>query len=865
MTLDLQNAEKGTVKRKGDALESSEGVSSGREIKLPRLGERPSQPLGSACASPQTRIFQCIEHAKISQSSSNVPTSYDVCLGMVNLLASGHVFSEKDAHFFYTDMRVSGSIFKLYDVHCKKYIGMFHSYILSQLVQDCDLTLSSLISPPKVLKGENHVKNHQGYQPRLRSQGLVAHVIIYAKHHDIYKLGRILSHDGLYLQHPIRCDPTVPYNNPQYFLPPNMDMPQLEDLTMHDDMKIADREEELGLDTKKEVLKTFDSADGPEIYRRVEQSVRLSTPLREHQLKALAMMVEKERGSSEGNKFPGLWEAVRDSCGETRYHHVVTGVRRDTPPTPLRGGLLADEMGLGKSLSMLALIAYHLDNLASTNIGPRATLIVTTASTIPGWQQQIERHFRPARISFAVYHGSHRQTLSSVFHLHDIVLTTYETVRREWSDQPNGSILFSEARKWARVVLDEAHHIRNWTSKAFEAVYQLHTSYRWCLTGTPIQNRLDDYGALLSFLRVTPFEGQSGRKAFAHWVRIPIHESHGFSIGLQRLKKLINATCLRRTKRHVHGQNNIPDRTEKEHFIDLESSERQLYDFFKSRALALAMSSRVDESGNDPSWNTMLSVINVLRLICNHGERLLKPPAVQLWRTHTLSKDHTDVHEDPGVSQNASDHSQPADVSEKPSESMDAGGQTGYVQPSSKVRAIMRNVLQEQRENHLRGEEAPTKSVIFSCWTRMLDLIEVALRTAKLTFQRIDGQTSLGNRALALKEFQNNYGCTVMLASIGSISEGVDLTAADYVHIVEPQWNPMTEAQALSRIHRIGQTRPVFAIRYIVNNSIEKYVQEVQQSKLRLVEKSLDEGNPAQPGIEGQKLDALKRILSSRS
>ncbi|OQD83471.1 hypothetical protein PENANT_c016G00982 [Penicillium antarcticum] len=116
----------------------------------------------------------------------------------------------------------------------------------------------------------------------------------------------------------------------------------------------------------------------------------------------------------------------------------------------------------------------------------------------------------------------------------------------------------------------------------------------------------------------------------------------------------------------------------------------------------------------------------------------------------------------------------------------------------------------------------------------MLDLIAVALRENGFEFERIDGQTPLERRLLALKTLHDDPKCTVMLASIGSIAEGVDLTAASRVHIIEPQWNPMVEAQALDRVHRMGQTRDVVTTRYIVKDSIETYVQDIQQAKLKL-------------------------------
>ncbi|KAI1770677.1 P-loop containing nucleoside triphosphate hydrolase protein [Hypoxylon cercidicola] len=103
----------------------------------------------------------------------------------------------------------------------------------------------------------------------------------------------------------------------------------------------------------------------------------------------------------------------------------------------------------------------------------------------------------------------------------------------------------------------------------------------------------------------------------------------------------------------------------------------------------------------------------------------------------------------------------------------------------------------------------------------MLDLLELALHQAGINFTRIDGQKSFKLRVASLAQFNEVDNCTVMIATIGSIGEGVDLTAANHVHLMEPHWNPMLEAQALDRVHRMGQTREVFTTRYLTPGSIE--------------------------------------------
>ncbi|KAJ5681154.1 hypothetical protein N7536_012293 [Penicillium majusculum] len=381
-----------------------------------------------------------------------------------------------------------------------------------------------------------------------------------------------------------------------------------------------------------EVFQAFETVDGPAEFDPVEPSPRLRTKLKEHQIKALSMMTEKERGVIDEADFPSLWEIHRDFDGNVRYRHAVTGITQNIRPQPPAGGILADEMGLGKTLSVLALIAWYLDGLPLERTGPSTTtLIITTLSTISGWQQQISRHFGRGQIRAVVFHGPHRQKLIPALFSQDIVITTYDTLRSEWSNDAENNVLFSNPEGWARVVLDEAHHIRSHTSQIFQATCQFRARYRWCLTGTPIHNRLDDYAALISFVRVSPFTGPHGKAVFAQWLDNPVHTYGNNALGIKRLRKLVAATCLRRTKSHIQDQLKLPVRVEKEHVVELDSGERSIYDFLKARASSLVVGKFTQRSQMDKArWGTMLSLIGFLRLICNHGEQLLPGIATDL-------------------------------------------------------------------------------------------------------------------------------------------------------------------------------------------------------------------------------------------
>ncbi|MCJ1272073.1 hypothetical protein MMC22_011980 [Lobaria immixta] len=113
-------------------------------------------------------------------------------------------------------------------------------------------------------------------------------------------------------------------------------------------------------------------------------------------------------------------------------------------------------------------------------------------------------------------------------------------------------------------------------------------------------------------------------------------------------------------------------------------------------------------------------------------------------------------------------------------------------------------------------------SVVFSYWTKTLDPIESELRLRSIRYTRLDGQLPLAKRSSALQTFQSNPEVLVFLVSLSCGGVGLDLTAASKAYTMEPQWNPMSEEQALDRIPRLGQTKEVTTVRYIIKDSFEE-------------------------------------------
>ncbi|KAF3760335.1 hypothetical protein M406DRAFT_269047 [Cryphonectria parasitica EP155] len=702
--------------------------------------------------------------------------------------------------------------------------GFLLSQGLSRLVREKSVTFTASLGAPKGRQSTSS-KDVNSY---IRVRPL--RVVVYGFLSDKDTVTNILDKDNLFLQRPEESeyDRTVRYVNPMYFTRPGEEIPRMPNplaVASLRDKSAAFDEEQLG------------EASGANVSlasEKVKQSSRIISTLKEHQLIALATMIEREQGALDGNsKYPSLWQPS------------------------IEGG--NQEMGLGKTLSTLALICHHLDRISNaatpqTSRMSRATLIVTPKSTIYGWQQQITRHIRPGELKSLVYHGHKRQDSAAELHNNDIVFTTYDTLRSDWAIY--GPLY---ACSWTRIVLDEAHKIRNRSSQIFQATCEIPAHYRWCLTGTPIQNSLDDFGSLLAFIRVPPFVT---RDQFKFWISSPILSNREHS--LHTLRKLVCATCLRRTKAHPYlaSTPKLPRKTEYVEIVELLPQEREFYEFFKRRSYLLASNDAVpdpkatskatnkrrklDASGSisgkqrRKSTGNIMILISVLRMICDHGQALLPRVALEAWQNHNENRvQQADLTEFSCKKHVACETClKPADGAALACPVCSTGRLTSPLPglgrgigspqaPSSKVSALLRNIAAIHENKDPKDEtQSPAKSVIFSYWTGMLDMISCALdprlSSLNLSAVRIDGRSTLQQRDDALNRFNCDRRCVVMLVTIGAGGEGMDLTVAPDVHIVEPQWNPMAEAQAVDRVHRIGQTKDVTVTRYCVKDSIEE-------------------------------------------
>lgn len=239
------------------------------------------------------------------------------------------------------------------------------------------------------------------------------------------------------------------------------------------------------------------------------------------------------------------------------------------------------------------------------------------------------------------------------------------------------------------------------------------------------------------------------------------------------LRKLIYPFILRRTKEQV--AKDLPEKSETVLFCEMDPAQQQIYDAFRNMYRSKILGT-IDEQGLGRSQLTILQGLMKLRQICDS-------PAI-------LNEDDQ------------------------------------YPNHSVKLEELTRE-LQENTGDH--------KVLIFSQFLGMLGLIKERLNKLNIPFEYFDGSTSAFDREKAIQNFQANEETRVFLISLKAGGVGLNLTAADYVYIIDPWWNPAVEQQAIDRTHRIGQTKSIFAYRMICKNTVEEKILQLQEKKKSLV------------------------------
>ncbi|EMR66184.1 putative dna repair and recombination protein rad5c protein [Eutypa lata UCREL1] len=592
---------------------------------------------------------------------------------------------------------------------------------------------------------------------------------VYGRRQDGKRIGDELASKKIWLQRPDKA--RLPYENPHVINFPGIEQASvsINDVQANSG---ANRPELEGEERVQQfVSEVHDSLQRANELETTTGDRRLKTGLLEHQQRALTFMRQRESGNIP-ERFR-LWKKSQFE-GQEMYIHRVTKTRSALQPEERGGGILADEMGMGKSLCLLALV---LETLVDGRKWAEE-------------KQQEEHH------SSKIKRYSHSTLLDKI--------------------------------GWFRIVLDEAHVIRRPATHFYRTCMELEARSRWCLTGTPIQNRLQDIGALFAFLRAEPFHSIA---LFRRFIVAPFDQ--GDPVVKDRLVQLYDSLCLRRTKDLL----TLPG--VKEHIRQLEfSPEERLHYQGTMNILDRSIRERVgqyDPKGKFGQFQARLQ----LRILCNHGT-YQKPFS---WKRSSLKDANEALTVDLGMdievrtgpvelakapvsNPNHQNHMGPAGVQWSQQDTLPSKDEyfnaEGY---SVKMKALVEDVQKDLEE---------MKSIVFSCWTSTLDLVGRHLQNENIDYIRIDGNTLMSKRQRLLDQFDKESGARVLLMTTGTGAFGLNITAAKRVFIVELQWNPSVENQAIARTIRLGQKKEVIVIRYMIKDTVEEEIQSQQTNKRKV-------------------------------
>ncbi len=445
-------------------------------------------------------------------------------------------------------------------------------------------------------------------------------------------------------------------------------------------------------------------------------------------------------------------------------------------------GALADDMGLGKTAQTIAILASMQEKK-----GPAPSLIICPTSLVDNWCAEVQK-FAPG-LQTLRYAGSpkRRDRLRGNFDEYDIILATYATVR-------NDAVLLKEI-PWRYVILDEAHAIKNPSAAVTKAVKTIPAQHRLALTGTPIQNRLQELWSIFDFLmpgflgrhsaffrqyEETITRGQSGDASKS--------EKRQAQVAEEMLKNRINPFILRRLKTEVAKE--LPAKILQDVPCRLTADQVALYHKFAGSEEARRLVRDVEEKGAGLAQIEILTALSSLRKVCNH------PDLVHLSSEVAAGKRIVPM--------------------------------PGYEGRSGKLMALGQLLEQCKQGGH--------RSLIFSQHTSMLDIIEHYLEAEEYTCLRLDGSTPPRSRQKLVDRFNKDSKIDTFLISTRAGGSGLNLVGADTVIFYDHDWNPANDLQAQDRAYRIGQKKVVNVYRLVSQGTLEEKILDRQRRKQDLAD-----------------------------
>lgn len=581
-----------------------------------------------------------------------------------------------------------------------------------------------------------------------------------------------------------------------------------------------------------------------------------------------------------------------------------------------KGGILADEMGMGKTIQMIALMMHDKTK------GPN--LVVAPTVALMQWKSEIETHTNNI-LKVGLFHGASRAKNLKELEEFDVILTSYAVVESSYRKERYGftkkakkvkekSILHQ--KRFYRVILDEAHNIKDRTSSTAKACDILNCEKRWCLSGTPLQNRIGELYSLIRFLDISPFCEYFCTKCpcrskewnfpdyrvcadCGHAPMVHLNFFNHFMLkniqkyGLQfegeesfhRIQLLLRQIMIRRTKVERADDLGLPPKIveirrdffnpeEKDLYQSLYTNSKRQFDDYVSEGVVLN------------NYANIFTLITRMRQLADHPDLVLKKmkrpgkdeassgigalPGVIICQlcddeaedpieskchhkfcriciaeyVKSFNGDTTKLkcpvcHIGLSIDLEAAPIEMDQYAVEKSSivNRIDMGGNW---KSSTKIEALMEELYKS------RSDRVTTKSIVFSQFTSMLDLVEWRLKRAGFETVKLQGSMTPSQRQSTIKYFLETPSVEVFLVSLKAGGVALNLVEANQVFILDSWWNPSLDTgQAADRIHRIGQHRPIRIVKLVIEDSIESRIIELQEKKANMVKATLDKDERA--------------------
>ena len=520
------------------------------------------------------------------------------------------------------------------------------------------------------------------------------------------------------------------------------------------------------------------------------------------------------------------------------------------------------------------------------------TLIVVPLTVLLQWESEISLHSNEGTLTVSRYHGPERS--ADELQTYDVILTTYKILALEFKGRRKDAGLFKY--DWHRIILDEAHMIKSRLAETARAACSLISDCRWCVTGTPLQNKLDDMFSLVKFLRMEMWREYS-------WWNTYVNKHLASPEAEALVRSIIKPILLMRTKKstYLDGRTilQLPEKEIETQLIKLDDEERYFYNSFSDEEKREITIELLKDKTKGYGCDNIFERLIRLRQVCNHPSLSLSKKELKEKQSLTDNMCVIFNKENRDQKTKQAEKEENARVHSKLSEEMVDELKNGDLKPDPICRGDIKDSIvlkcghmfckkcfeQVQKDSELcsicqqktsaeemlfinsekcrklldidgsatkRGSKLialqesikevilrEEKCIIFSQFLGMLDLIQKCIRDMNIKFTRVDGRMATEDRAKYINKFAQNKNISVILISLKTGSIGLNLTAANNVFLVDPWWNPTIEDQAIDRVHRIGQVKKVNVKRFVCEKTIEEKVIKRNVEKRKMIKNVL--------------------------